>query len=381
MVHPANEFMPHEVACAAGKICYNPNTAIVEGQMGTQSATNNSSRVLYAPNFKKQGYGFAGWSDAYDYENNPNANIYGPQETITAPSDVQTNGISLYAVWIKSAGNLQDSSKVALICSNLVQSGTNVTRTTDSVSALTDQRDGNTYAIAKLADGKCWMIENLRLDDSAILSSSNTHNPALPLTNIYDSNTTSNHLSPTSSIAYDATTAPEGWCNDGSSACIDQSRLRTDNTTLFSNNTLSTQTQNIYSYGNYYDWYSATAGKGNYNTTSSNVDGDICPLGWRLPTGGNNGELKILNTAINGGSTNADTGLRVYPANFVYAGLVSGYALSDRSSSGHYWSSTASSPSYKQNSLILYFRSSYTYAGTTDGSKFRGYSVRCIAGT
>ena len=33
MVHPANEFVPHEIACAAGKICCNPNTAIVEGHL------------------------------------------------------------------------------------------------------------------------------------------------------------------------------------------------------------------------------------------------------------------------------------------------------------------------------------------------------------
>ena len=33
---------------------------------------------------------------------------------------------------------------------------------------LTDSRDGNTYKVRKLADGQCWMIQNLRLGDSKL---------------------------------------------------------------------------------------------------------------------------------------------------------------------------------------------------------------------
>ena len=36
--------------------------------------------------------------------------------------------------------------------------------TQGEVKALKDQRDNNVYTVAKLADGNCWMIENLRLD-------------------------------------------------------------------------------------------------------------------------------------------------------------------------------------------------------------------------
>ena len=42
-----------------------------------------------------------------------------------------------------------------------------------SVTALTDQRDGETYAVARLADGNCWMIENLRLDAEDTLGDTN----------------------------------------------------------------------------------------------------------------------------------------------------------------------------------------------------------------
>ena len=39
--------------------------------------------------------------------------------------------------------------------------------TVGSQALLTDTRDGNTYYVAKLKDGKCWMSQNLRLGGSS----------------------------------------------------------------------------------------------------------------------------------------------------------------------------------------------------------------------
>ena len=226
------------------------------------------------------------------------------------------------------------------------------------------------------------MIENLRLDDSVILSSSNTHKPSLPLTNIYDTSSRSNHLSPTSSVAYDATTAPEGWCTSTAATCIDQSRLRTDNTTLFTNNTSTSYSalRNVYSYGNYYNWYSATAGRGTRSVSSGNTTGDICPAGWHLPTGNTSGEFNSLNTALSGTdtSTTASNNLRSHPNNFVYSGGVTGSSVDGRRSFAYYWSSSA-------YNLIgaheLYFDSSIVLPGTHSSNKYGGRAVRCVAGT
>ena len=387
MVHPANEFVPHEVACQANRICYNPNTAIVEGQMGREIANNNSSVVLYAPNFKKQGYGFAGWSDAYDYGTNPNANIYGPQETITTPSDMSVNGLSLYAIWVKSEGSMQTD--VSSVCNDLTQSGPNVTKTLNSVSALTDERDGNTYAIAKLADGNCWMIENLRLDDSPTLSSNNTHNPSLPLTNVYDTNITSNHLSPTSLVSYDATTTPEGWCSTTSSACIDQSRIRTDNTVLFASNVATNYNEkgNVYAYGNYYNWYSATGGHGKYGWDYGNgyhAPGDICPAGWHLPAGGSSSaEMGVLDVNIGGTGTSQYTSeasirWRVYPNNYTLSGDMSSSSISNRNYGTSMWTSTGYT-NYAANYFHLV--TGAAVPGTDATITYFGLIVRCIAGT
>ena len=366
------------VSCPAGKICYNPNSlTTVQGEMGQQSATNGSTRTLYASNFKRDGYGFAGWSDAV----NGNGIKYGPNQTITAPDDISTNGYSLYAIWVKSAGDMQNWTG----CSSLSQG---------EVTALKDNRDNDVYAVAKLADGKCWMIENLRLADKDAnnndinLSSTNTHNPSLPLTNSWwysssndsDVTPTSNHLSPTT----DPTQS--GWCTSSSSPCVDQSMLATNNTTLFTSNTSSSYdaTSNVYSYGNYYNWYSATSGHGKYGDSygyNYDAPGDICPVGWHLPTGNTNGEYYNLNYAINDNNnitnSTANKKIRSYPNNFVYSGGVGGTSINSRRSGGSYWS--ASGDDYIQ-AYQLGFSSTNVYPGNGGSIKYGGKTVRCIAG-
>ncbi len=366
------------VSCPARKICYNPNSlTTVEGEMGQQTPTSaqlNNGVPLWASNFKRDGYGFAGWSDAV----NGNGIKYGPQQTIAAPDNFSNEGYSLYAIWIKSAGDLQNWTG----CSNLSQG---------EVTALKDARDNDVYAVAKLADGKCWMIENLRLDNTPELSSTNTHNPSLPLTNTWwyssandsDSKPTSNHLSATT----DPTTT--AWCKTNSSNCEDQSMLATNNTTFFTNNTASgySASSNVYSYGNYYNWYSATAGHGKYGSDyGSNyiAPGDICPAGWHLPTGGDvTKDFEVLDIAMGGtgiyqGTSVASLKWRSYPNNFIHPGYVSGSLISSRSEAGNYWSTSGNN----LNRGYYFGIDDYSVApGSYVGYKYYGHTVRCIAGT
>ena len=388
LVHPASEVPAQPVACEAGKICYNPNSNTVVGEMGKQNSSSNVSKTLWEPNYKRQGYGFAGWNTAYDYS----GTNYGPNESAITPSDTGTNGFSLYAIWVPSAGSMQNWNG----CSSM-----NI----GDVTALTDNRDNNTYAIAKLVDGKCWMIENLRLDDSAILSSSNTNNPSLPLNNSWyykDSQTTlttSNHLSPTT----DPTQIT--WCSSNSSSCMDQSMVATNNTTLFTNNTASSYDEhgNVYSHGNYYNWYSATAGNGKYGNSGANINiqGDICPIGWRVPRGGNkNNESNndywslIVNGLNNGikpssydntnqpyyyGSTESSSiydKLKSYPNNYITSGYIDSNGI--YRSASYYWTSTGN---YSETAYYLSINSSAVIPGTITYNSFYGYMVRCLANT
>ena len=424
LVHPANTRPAEPIVCPSGKICYNPNGGNVIGTMGQQTVSTYATyATLLASNFSRTGYGFAGWSDVFDYNTNANAKFYGPNETITFTAGQYSgtnNGLSLYAVWIKSAGNLQDGNKVAELCGNTAQSitGSLTTAPTDgtanlsSVSALTDQRDNNTYAIAKLADGKCWMIENLRLENTAEHNSDGSLAQGYGISTTYGNfaglaepesanftiSTTANSLYYSGTQSGDATVNigtsnyPEyrmprynNWNNQSTSA--DRPQNPTTNSA-----TNSTTNAGMYSYGNYYTWHAAMANTTLYSgptatdadgKTSETVNTSLCPTGWRLPYGRNTGNGTIaggfynLNYKINNDSnvteSTASLKLRSFPNNFLY----SGYFESHRGSFGYYWSSTANSGS---NSWYLYLRSSNVTPGTSLNDKCNGQSIRCTVG-
>jgi uncharacterized protein (TIGR02145 family) len=163
---------------------------------------------------------------------------------------------------------------------------------------------------------------------------------------------------------------------------------------------------NLYSYGNYYNWYSATAGNGTYSfsTDNNSVGGDLCPAGWRLPKGGNkiriesNGDNEFWNLAVvalnnntlpanysssnypyytgDPGGKDASKLLRTYPNNLLYSGNVNGASIYYRGNYGYYWSSTTY---YSYYAYGLGLNSSGVYPGTSGGYKYSGRAVRCLA--
>ena len=408
--------------CQGGYICYNRNdttTGTLEGTMGRQSVSSSAtSATLFASNYSNTDYGFAGWSpDKYATSHPTTAIIYGPNENITFTAGQYTSvGLKLYAVWVPSAGSFQNTSESTAVCNSLTaatysnqgdadEATWSINANLSSISALTDNRDNQTYAIAKLSDNNCWMIENLRLDDSANLTIANTNNPLNDGTNVtlklnYNDTTTTSHLSPTSSVAYDESTAPEGWCTTDTAACDDQSRLRTDNTANRASYTPTSGmsvTASLYSYGNYYNWYSATAGNGKFSTGSGvTTTGDLCPTGWHLPTGTGSGEFGLLSNSLGGYKNASDVAqymsrsttptaaimgkrLRHFPNNFLGSGTAYGGSLNRRGSYGYYWSSTAHNAYFAYN---LYFESTDVVdPGSGTSTKFSGRAIRCLAGS
>ena len=112
----------------------------------------------------------------------------------------------------------------------------------------------------------------------------------------------------------------------------------------------------------------------NQTTTTPIPTTNICPAGWRLPTGEpTTGEFTALNTAINGALTNTDAGLRTN-------GLLqrSGYwnnGFSNQGNNGYYWSSSQYSSGSAHN---LYFSSTLVYPAYIF-TKGYGFAVRCVA--
>ena len=189
---------------------------------------------------------------------------------------------------------------------------------------LTDTRDNNTYTVSKLADGKCWMTQNLRIAGKTIT-------PA-------DSNVTTSYTIPASS--------PSGFiAHDTSNAYVDSD-------------------------GGLYNWYTATAGTGTQSMSSGNTTNSICPKGWRLPTGGSSGEFQTLYNNYNSLSA-----LRSSPVNLTLSGDVGNSTPYGRGSYGRYWSSTAHSSG---NAYLIYLAASNVYPAYNIGTYF-GFSVRCVA--
>ena len=435
LVHPSTETPLQPQTPTSGCINYFANASNAVGTMGCQSASDNATITLLASNFSRDGYGFAGWSDKFDYATNQNAKFYGPNEDITVPEGTTTNGLALYAVWIKSQGSLQDTAKVATLCGtgagSLTTAPTDGTANLNSVSALTDQRDNQTYAIAKLADGQCWMIENLRLEsrdtvgdnrfDSSITNASLAQGYGTSATygnfgGLADAESTNFSDSTTvNSLYYSGTQSGTASINTGTTNLPAYRMPRYNNlntTNRATNPTSNTFTDNnttggMYSYGNYYTWHAAIADltyNGTNNSSVTNIS--LCPSGWRLPQGGDktritsnddndfwNLTVDALNGSTNPANYNSETRpsytgtteagpvadkLRSYPNNFLYSGYFGTSSASNRGSYGYYWSSTAY---YSAYSYLLGLSSSVVGPGTYVSIKYFGNSIRCTTGT
>ena len=214
----------------------------------------------------------------------------------------------------------------------------------DCGSTMYDNRSTATYksigyTTAEI-NGLCWMTRNLDLPGGTKLSHADTNVPE----------------------GYSTTTA--GFTNGDTLPASSTSGFSSSTTAYVYNSNSTTCGNNSPCYS-YYSWRAATAG---YNSTSSStpVNYDICPSGWRLPT---QAELTTLKNSYN-------TGAKLVGSPFlgVYAGDYYNSQFYDGGSGGYYWSSTADN---SFNAYVLFFYSSS--AGVSYNNKYNGRSVRCVA--
>ena len=224
-----------------------------------------------------------------------------------------------------------------------------------------DARDNSTYWIQKLADGNCWMLTNLAYAGGG----TNTYGDVINQGTGAPGNprgTLSNGTADT------ATTYTEAkyYIPTGANPTTEPTAP-------------STSTTGTGQYGYLYNWCGAMGGQdtaacANATTPAPVPTINICPAGWRLPTGEpTTGEFTALNTVLNDGKTNTDAGL-------LTNGLFqrSGYwynGFSNQGSYGYYWSSSQYSST---NARYLTFRSTNVYPANYNGKDY-GFAVRCIA--
>ena len=216
--------------------------------------------------------------------------------------------------------------------------------TIGDTTTLTDTRGSTpykTYKVRKLADGHCWMVQNLALEN-ATLNSSNSNLPSGKTVTLPASSTS-------------------GWTNS-----LSQSTWEKLLTINYADAGLTDS-----NYGNFYNWYTASATYGKYQGTQD-VSYSICPKGWRLPTGGDNGEFQTLYGHYNSLSALQDS--------LSGPGLLTTYHwwVDETSSSGaKYYSSTAANNKYGHPYGLSFNYTTIYPTATVSG--LRGASIRCIA--
>ena len=216
--------------------------------------------------------------------------------------------------------------------------------TEDESTQLVDTRDYETYWVGKLADGKCWMLDNLRLGSTSTtaLTSANT-------------NIASNYTLPASTTTgFDSST---GY----TTAAIN---------TASKDKTTTSYGSGSGKIGTYYNYCAASAGTICSSSNSSNASYDICPKRWRMPTGGSSGEYNTLYTAYGSDASSFRSALSTPLSGYFYNGSAGG-----QGSYGYFWSSTRNNNTYMYH---LYVYSSNVYP-TNISSRYLGYSMRCVS--
>ncbi|MBQ1780220.1 MAG: hypothetical protein II001_02165, partial [Bacteroidales bacterium] len=142
----------------------------------------------------------------------------------------------------------------------------------------------------------------------------------------------------------------------------------------------ATSTAGGYKIGGYYNYCAASAGSycyGNggtsYGTSSGNATEDICPKGWRMPTGDTTGEYQAL---YNNASYNTYANYRS-ALHLPLSGYFSNGSASNQGSNSLWWSSTRFGIS-RMYRLDVNTSSIYP---SSSGDRYYGNSVRCVLGS
>ncbi|MDO4746772.1 MAG: FISUMP domain-containing protein [Candidatus Saccharibacteria bacterium] len=276
---------------------------------------------------------------------------------------------------------------------------TSLTAPTDPVSSncvneavvpqlVYDPRDNEAYYVARLCDGNIWMLDNLRLDltNSTVinsLSSTNTNATDIQLYYLKNGGGSTTDQYPTSGLSGSEWTS--GWSNSVPQVV---SGYKNDIAPI----TFGLGSGKV---GVYYNYCATSAGsfcwEYNSHAPSSDpvpnsyydIEGDICPAGWHLPSGTISGhEYALLEDAYQyGGTLGGDTILSHDMAHHnslstPLSGRVSYGGSSSQSSlgsSGIFWSSTWATASDMYHYVAL-----ETSSGGNDSQRSMGNSIRCM---
>ena len=278
------------------KVKYDPNADSdqVSGMPSnnTSATTSTQSFALPSEEPKRSGYEFIGWCDTTPNKESKTVDVcqngksYQASDTYTLSKKDET--VTFYAMWVDNDHIMQNWKGCA-------------TATKNEQITLVDIRDNRPYYVAQLADGNCWMTENLDLfldenkplipetsDVKAEWKPKTTHKPNDSIKFIEDYNHPDSYdpgdicWTKEKSYAYAAGDTRLGY-DDGSLEC-------------------SKHASSHYHFGNFYNFTAAVA---QYDTSDPIVekkvyDTSICPAGWQLPNYEGDKSFKNLRDKSNG---------------------------------------------------------------------------------
>ena len=238
-------------------------------------------------------------------------------------------------------------------------------------ATLVDSRDQKTYLVSKLADGNCWMSQNLAIDltEDVPITISNNDGTTDTATPDYSTQTSTK-------IAWNKTGDEWRSYHPNSSEAYYVNGV--------TKSSAPTDAGNAYlweSAGNYYNWYAATGGTGTSYIEEGEAPSSICPKGWRLPTSeGPKSFINLFTTTIGSDdllTTEAGTAFRADPLNFTLAGGYNWQAkkMNHQGVNGFYWMSTAYDyeNAYRMSAQTGYIKPQGDY------HKGYGFPIRCVA--
>ena len=240
--------------------------------------------------------------------------------------------------------------------------------------SLNDTRDGKSYLVSKLADGNCWMSQNLALDltkGAPIVASNNDGTTTIV---VPDNSTESGNVSPDDWLPPNEEELDWRSYKPQSSGAYYRGGLTKSDSP--SGQGVSYDWEKA---GNFYNWYAATASTGSESMSSGDANASICPKGWRLPPVSGAKSLNNLLTV----TYDLSSAINLYaaPFNFVNAGFIyynehNVFSVVGEEESASLFTSTSTS-----DNLLVYMLMTYNdeFWDNTDYYKASGSSVRCVA--
>ena len=260
------------------------------------------------------------------------------------------------------------------------------TLTTGQVYTLVDSRDNEEYKVAKLDDGRCWMLENLRLDPTnaataANMDETNTNAPVAAIMN-YLNGGNPDGINGWSNIA--VTNVVSDFNNNSSSYIQPRVNNQSKNALVTGYGLASSNGQARV--GVYYNFCAATAGTYCYANghgvdlpdTIIDAPWDICPANWRLPTSywaNDVGEYSILSSQYEQGYAAASIEDTIqYNLSTSLSGGYGGNSAYGQESYGILWSSTRDT----SNNMLALFVEPHNDNFRYYNARKNGATMRCI---